>query len=490
MLEIIPESDITETAFFRNTQEVNAAVIGIYSGLRAPIQLEWRMTELRSDNTWVGEKGSATQQNRDLDALDMFHPPVMMPEIYEYWYRTYQYISACNNVLRQLDVVTDARTRAQFEGEARFIRALGHFNLVRLFGPIFLMDDLKTPAQAKQMNRVPVNIIYDFIIADLDSAIKKLPSSYPAADMGRATSWAAKMLLAKVYMTLNDFESARELIEDVVNSSGHSLVTTSTPETETTPFVPAYANVFLQDNNEIIFAVRFNGEGGVGSNFSNFFAPLNSLQRVVNAGVSRGLNVPTWDLYDSYAEYDTIRKNASIGLWRGLNDDENDRVRQRLYPKKFITRVVMENQSSQNFPILRFADAMLMLAECINELEGPTAEVFRLINLVRRRGGQGIAAEHDVRSDSRLETRLIIENERRWELTFENHRWFDLVRTDRAIEVIMKQIFETDYEYYLRYEARTPVSGEIIRLWQLLLPIPEREIIANNDIIITQNFGY
>jgi len=476
MLEVVPQSDITATAFFKNTQELNAAVIGAYSGLRAPIQLEWRLTEIRSDNTWQGEKGSSTQQNRDLDGLDMFHPSVMMPEIYGYWYHTYQYISAVNNVLAQLDIVptSDSNIRKQFEGEARFIRALGHFNLVRLFGPIFLMDELKSPDEAKEMNRVPVDAIYDFIIDDLKIAVQYLPTSYPAVDLGRATTWAARMLLAKVYMTLNDFESAEPYIRQVVDLSGRSLEST-------------FANVFSPDNEihnrEIIFAVRFGG--GWGSNFSNTFAPLNSLQRVVNRGVSRGLNAPTWDLYDSFAEYDTIRKDVSIGLWRGLNGDESDRIRQRLYPRKFVTPVDESSQSNQDFPILRFADALLMLAECINELNGPTAEVFDLINRVRRRVGIP-----DVNSDSRLETRLLIENERRWELAFENHRWFDLVRTGRAIEVIERQIFETDYEYYLRYEARAPVRGNIIRLWQLLLPIPEREIITNNHIIITQNFGY
>jgi hypothetical protein len=484
MLEVTPESDITDTAFFRNTQEVNAAVIGAYSGLRAPIQLEWRFTELRSDNTWQGEKGSSTQQNRDLDALDKFGPPAIMPEIYNYWYWTYQYISACNKVIRNLGVVTDPATRVRFEGEVRFLRALGHFNLVRLFGPIFLMDDLRTPDQAKQMNRVPVAEIYEFIINDLKFAIDNLPATYTSTDLGRATTWAAKTLLAKVYMTLNDFASAKPLLEEVERSH-HSLVTTAGSAGS------AYANVFSPSNemnSEIIFAVRFSDRGNVGSNFSNNFAPLNSLDRVVNMGASRGLNSVTWDLFDSYAEYDSIRRDASIGLWRGLNDDEEDRIRQRLYPRKFITPVARENQSNQDFPILRYADVLLMLAECINELDGPTAQVFALINRVRNRAG--IAIEHDVNSDSRLETRLLIENERRWELAFENHRWFDLVRTDRAIEVIEKQIFETDYEYYLRYDHRAPNRGSIIQSWQLLLPIPRSEIDANNDVIITQNFGY
>jgi len=261
----------------------------------------------------------------------------------------------------------------------------------------------------------------------LKFAADSLPSTYPAAEFGRATAWAARTLLAKVYKTLKDFEAARPLLVQI-EASHHNLMSN-------------FSDVFTVEvgNVETIFAVRFNGEGGVGSSFSNSFAPLNSMDRVVNMGTSRGLNTPTWDLYDSYAEYDTLRRDASMGLWKGLNDSEEDRIRQRLYPKKFISPVISENQSSQDFPILRYADVLLMLAECINELDGPTSQVLTLINRVKNRAG--IATEHNVSTDSRLEARLLIENERRWELAFENHRWFDLVRTDRAIEIIEKQIF-------------------------------------------------
>jgi len=481
MLDIDPESDITESVFPTNTQELNAAVIGAYSGLRGPIQLEWRFTELRSDNTWQAEKGSSSQTNLDLNSLDMFSPRADMLEIYHYWFWTYQYISAANLVLRHLNVVpdTEAALRTQFEAEARFLRAMGHFNLVRLFGPIFLMDDLRTPQEARRMNRIATHIIYDFIISDLIFASENLPQRHTAANMGRATQYAAKALLARVHMTLQDFESALPLLRSVQNS-WHSLQ-------------PMFANIFSPNNemnDEIIFAVRFNGQAGIGNSFSNDFAPLNSLQYVVNMGISRGLNAATWDLFDSFAEYDSIRRDASIGVWRGLNDDEQDRVRQRLYPRKFVTPVVGPNQSSQDFPIIRYADVLLMLAETINELDGSTAEVIALVNQVRNRAG--ILPENDViNTGSRLETRLVIENERRWELAFENHRWHDLVRTGRAQEVIERQIFEVDWEHYLRYEDQhIPIRNQIVQPWQLLLPIPLREILSNNDIIITQNFGY
>jgi hypothetical protein len=233
-------------------------------------------------------------------------------------------------------------------------------------------------------------------------------------------------------------------------------------------------------NSEIIFAIRHKAGGyGLGCSFSNSFAPYNSKGAVVGYGDGAGLNSPTLDLYRSYSDND-IRKTATIGIWLNTASVEY------LYPKKLVIPVTSLNDSELDFPILRFADILLMLAECENELGNP-ATALSYLDPLRIRSQMPLLT-----SSSQMEARLLIENERRFELAFENQRFFDLVRTERLKDVVEKEIFETDWvEHYSLYSAtQRPVAGMIIQAWQELLPIPGREIDANNDIIITQNFGY
>ncbi|MDR0618802.1 MAG: RagB/SusD family nutrient uptake outer membrane protein [Bacteroidales bacterium] len=472
MLEVVPKSDVTDTSYYTTDDELFTGVIGCYNGLIETVSNEWILTELRSDNSWQRETGSSTRSNLDLNDIDMFRPSAYLNEIYSYWYATYQNIASCNTVLKHLDVAKTDENRKQYEGEARFIRAYHYFNLVRLFGPVFLCDHNITPQEAKKMNRVSVDEVYDFIISDLIVAIDtlKLPADYSADQKGRATIWAAKGLLAKVYLTLGNYGKAREILADIVQNSGHTILS-------------VFEDVFSTSNeinSEIIFTVRHKAGGyGLGCSFSNSFAPLNSKGAVVGYGDGAGLNSPTFDLYRSYSN-DDRRKAATIGVWLNTASVEY------LYPKKLVIPVTSLNDSELDFPVLRFADILLMLAECENELGSP-ATALAYLDPIRMRAGLPLLT-----SSSQMEARLLIEDERRFELAFENHRFFDLVRTGRLKEVVEKQIFETDYvEHYALYsEAQRPVAGAIIQTWQELLPVPGREIDANNDIVITQNFGY
>jgi tetratricopeptide (TPR) repeat protein len=475
MLEVIPKSDVTDTSYYTTDDELFTGVIGCYNGLIKTVSNEWIFTELRSDNSWQRETGSSTRSNLDLNDIDMFRPSAYLDEIYSYWYATYQNIASCNTVLKHLDVAKTDENRNLYEGEVRFIRAYHYFNLVRLFGPVFLCDHNITPQEAKKLNRVSVEEVYDFIISDLLTAIdttidSKLPNAYVADQKGRATVWAAKGLLAKVYLTLGRYQEAKTILEDIVQNSGHTIL-------------PDFEDVFSTSNemnSEIIFAIRHKAGGyGLGCSFSNSFAPYNSKGAVVGYGDGAGLNSPTFDLYRSYSN-DDRRKAATVGIWLNTASVEY------LYPKKLVIPVTSLNDSELDFPVLRFADILLMLAECENELGNP-ATALAYLDPIRTRAGLSLLT-----GSSQMEARLLIENERRFELAFENHRFFDLVRTGRLKEVVEKEIFEADWvEHYANYAiAQRPVSGAIIQAWQELLPVPGREIDANNEIVITQNFGY
>src|SRR5258706_72165 len=496
IIDVYPESNLTSVTYYSNLEEVKSGLTSCYNGLTKPIYYEWQVTELRSDNSKQGSPGSTASGNRDLSDLDMFTPSTSHSGIYSYWLTTYANIRNVNIVLEKLGVVYDPATgthtlntisipisepdRKQLAGEAMFIRAYHYFNLVRLYGGVFLVHRPISPDESKTMNRVSVDDIYKLIIADLQTAAANMNtlkySQIAVGDLGRATGWAAKALLAKVYLTLNRKADAITLLQDVKNNSGYALQS-------------SYANVFSTSNevnSEILFTIRFKAGGlGLGSLLSNLFAALGSGSAVI-AGDGDGLNYPTNDL-DTLTNGDG-RKATIIGVY-------GTGTAAKLYVKKYIPPQPSVNDDTENdFPVLRFADVLLMLAEA----QGFSQSSIDLINLVRTRAGVSIYGTGAISTVAQFETAL--SNERRVEFAFEDQRWFDLVRFNTTMTTIntvqaMKDHFNREYyNHYRLYVAPAPTLAELYAnvsvVNRLLLPIPQREIDTNTQLDIPQNPGY
>lgn len=465
MLDIAPISEVAADSYYENAEQINTALMGVYSGMHKPLEHEWMLTEIRTDNSYQQTTGSSNEFSLFLNDLDMFRPTASIPAIYDYWYGSYQNISSANRVIGSVKVVEEEELKGQYEGEARFIRAYHYFNLVRLYGPVFLTTELISPLEARKMNRASVNSIYEVIIDDLKFSAENLPANYNSTETGRITNWAAKTMLAKVYMTLHQNDLALPLLLDVKDNSPHELL-------------DKYEDVFsIQDemNDEIIFAVRYKSGGyGLGSPFANFFAPSQSGAAVVN-GDGSGYNYPSESFMNGYEANDS-RKDATVDVWKTKN-----------YVKKFLSEVSLRYDAENDFPVLRYADVLLMLAEIYNEDAGP-ADALPLVNRVRDRAGLDPLDP----TISQFDCRLAIENERRFEFAFENQRWFDLVRTNRVNDVVKTQIESLDWDdHYKAYApALRPDLDNIVQDWQLLLPIPQKEIDTNNELVITQNLGY
>lgn len=476
-LDLSPISEIGEENFFQNDSEVLSGVNACYNGLHAPMEYEWMLTDLRADISRVKSKGSQTSISKDLMALDESKASASLIEIEEYWNATYNNIYRCNVVLNNTANVVDQVKRKQYEGEALFIRAYHYFNLVRLFGPVFKVTSTISADEARNMGRVSIEEIYSLIKNDLNQIINEnlLPEFYEKNDLGRVTIWSAKTLLAKVYLTLKDYDSAKDLLESVLNSN-HKLLTSS------------YADVFSTSNemnDEIIFAVRYkSGNVGLGNPFGNKFAPLNSGTNVIT-GNGEGLNYPTSKLMNAY-EAEDARKNATVEdsyLNKSTNTITND-----YYVTKYISPVTSVYDGEKDIPILRYADVLLMLAEIENELNGPTSTAFGYLNQVRNRAK--LSDLDIVAVPNKVEFRLAVENERMLEFAYENQRFFDLVRTDRYISV-MNEHYQTELEQFTTnkyYEDDSQLIVKDVEEWQLLLPIPTSEIDVNPN--ISQNPGY
>lgn len=234
--------------------------------------------------------------------------------------------------------------------------------------------------------------------------------------------------------------------------------------------IDGYKNVFSPVNHnskEGIFEIQFlKGGYGEGSNYANNFAPENSGTNVVAVGGTGGNNIPEMDIYNAYEEGD-LRRDFSMSLGYYDNRKNNEWVESR-YVCKFMDVPYQNNDASNNYPVIRYADVILMYAEALNQ-NGKTAEACKYLNMTRRRGFGYQTTETspvDLQTTDKAQFALMVEQERRVELAFENHRWFDLIRTGRAVEVMRSKGFSLNET-------------------NLICPIPQKQIDVNPK--LTQN---
>lgn len=386
--------------------------------------------------------------------------------IANFWKAAYKVINRTNTILGRIDgIEINTELANRYKLECKFIRALMYFNLVRVYGDVPLVLKEISISESYDILREPKENVYNQIIADLKEA-QGLPVSYSTAEDGRATQGAAKALLANVYMTLHKYAEAETILAEIINSGRYSLL-------ENTPGslnIDGYKNVFSPVNHnskEGIFEIQFlKGGYGEGSNYANNFAPENSGTNVVAVGGTGGNNIPEMDIYNAYEEGD-LRRDFSMSLGYYDNRKNNEWVESR-YVCKFMDVPYQNNDASNNYPVIRYADVILMYAEALNQ-NGKTAEACKYLNMTRRRGFGYQTTETspvDLQTTDKAQFALMVEQERRVELAFENHRWFDLIRTGRAVEVMRSKGFSLNET-------------------NLICPIPQKQIDVNPK--LTQN---
>ena len=463
-LEQNPQTDLSENDFYKTADDILSAVNGAYSSLQeGDIYGNWYVFgEIPSDNTRNQLSGSVTTQNE----FDQFYIDTQNSMIANFWKAAYKVINRTNTILGRIDgIEINTELANRYKLECKFIRALMYFNLVRVYGDVPLVLKEISISESYDILREPKENVYNQIIADLKEA-QDLPVSYSTAEDGRATQGAAKALLANVYMTLHKYAEAETILAEIINSGRYSLL-------ENTPGslnIDGYKNVFSPVNHnskEGIFEIQFlKGGYGEGSNYANNFAPENSGTNVVAVGGTGGNNIPELDIYNAYEEGD-LRRDFSMSLGYYDNRKNNEWVESR-YVCKFMDVPYQNNDASNNYPVIRYADVILMYAEALNQ-NGKTAEACKYLNMTRRRGFGYQTTETspvDLQTTDKAQFALMVEQERRVELAFENHRWFDLIRTGRAVEVMRSKGFSLNET-------------------NLICPIPQKQIDVNPK--LTQN---
>ena len=486
-LELSPESSITDGTFFKEESHFEQALVGAYAGLRGikGSRSAYVMGEMRSDNTFY-EYNSTDRgvQYINMELSDGFLDDASSNVTNEMYNNAYSVISRTNSILTNIpNVELTPAVADRIAGEAKFIRAVAYFDLVRFYGGVPLYLDLVKGVEDAYLQRSTVEQVYAAIEADLTDAIAKLANpAFP--QVGKANKGAAKMLLGDVYLTQKKYALAEAQLKDIM-TMGYDLL-------------PDYASVFALGNKnskESIFEVQYQqGNQGQNSNLVYAFLPITDNATMLTGTVGRvsagGWNVPTQEMIDTYEAGD-VRLPSSISVIEGTGpvgalviDAVKSPVgykpvagkRSYYFINKYLHPHSLINNTDDNMPVYRFSEALLSLAEAMNE-QDKGAGALEFLNRVRKRAG--LAA---VTVTAKDQLREIIIHERRVELAFENKRWFDLVRTNKAIDVMTK-----NGQYLKKLYPVIPANSYNVTAQKLVFPIPLREIqIAS----LEQNPGY
>lgn len=474
LLDVKPHTFSSGDNYYQNEGQFLRAVNGAYGSLQELYTADyfWPMTEMIADNTnYQFDASDRGAQQRE--EIDEFLITSTNNYVNNTWNMLYRNIMEANVIIDRIDPVEfpDEALKARYKGEAQFLRAFQYFHLVRLFGPVpLVVNEVADPEGAFTEGRASVEAVYEQILADVNAAIASLPESYSGADIGRATKGAALTLLGEVHMTLHNFDEAAAAFGQVVDL-GYSLL-------------PNYADNFnpaFKNNAESVFAIQFDaGLQTEASNFIFMFGPRNAKDELIGfPGTLGGSNIPTPSIYRAYEEGDA-RRDASIAMFSDASNagfeeskafDGDIPFIQKYYHPPFLE----DGRANENWPVYRYAYVLLMLAEALNETG--TGDPYPYINAVRKRAGldplSGLSKEA---------FREAVAHEQRVEVAFENHRWYQLLRTGKAVEVMTEHGIEEKARL-----NRLSDASYTIQPHKLLFPIPAREIRLNG---FEQNPGW
>lgn len=457
--------------FYKNKEDIEYALTAAYANLQAGAMYKEYMvlmTDVRSDDlgSFANTGGNAGREY----SIKIFTAQSDNQIFRSVWQKTYETIYRCNNVIYHIDVVKEDKLKLQYEAEARFIRALCYFNIVRFWGdaPLILVPLAATEVAKCERNKVAD--IYAAIETDLlfASDANNLSKTFSGKNLGRATSLAAKALLGKVYLQEKKWQDAKRVLGELIdtdNAGIHELLPDVANVFSTAPVQGSSATDFKNYtgwspqtmNKEILFEVIFDKEiAGEGRNALTYYANQADLNEEFKLSNSARC------IYAS-----TDRRADLMRSMKGTNTDNNLLV-------KYADIQSTLNQYGYNTPVLRWADVLLMYAEACNEVSFDNSEsspALQALNDVRTRSyAVGAYSGDDLSDQDAFRDAIFLE--RRLEFPMEMQRWFDLIRSGKAINEISK-------------------IGIIIDNDDLLYPVPNSEVTLRNDPEkFPQNPGY
>jgi len=469
-----PTDRLVVDNFYSSAKDAQAAVDAGYAQLNALYnRLMYMLGDLPTDDM----KNGLGMPNAFLQNLEFLRIDPQNTFVKDMWVNCYAGISRTNSAIENIPKITmDETLKNRLIGEAKFLRALYYFNLVRFFGDVPLITKLETISDAMGP-RIPKDQIYQQIIDDLTFAEANLPlrKDYTSKEEGRATKGAAKILLGKVYLTKGDFAKSKDKLAEVVESEsnfGYGLQ-------------PNYAdnwNPTKETGIEAVFYLEYKKAPYIANGEMGLAGPKYSIPGG-NVGVtgSNEADIPTRELYDQFSPKDTRRsKNFKFDFLNPVTG----KVLTSSIPlsgKYWLDGILSSADCEVNMHVIRYSDAILMYAEALNET-GASENALLQLNRIRTRAFGD--ASGNLTPMSKDDFKKAVINERRLEFVHEGNRWFDLVRTGTFVQR-MKD--------HSAYEANVAEKNKIdialnVKDAYLLMPVPQLERDLNPA--LSQNPGY
>lgn len=483
-LDVANPNAISENAFFQNEKHANLALNAAYSGFKE-MNLYGReyanLVHLLSNEAELNYFANADWNqlaNKEVTANNGTMKVV--------WIGFYRTIARANDVIQNVPYIPEGNISEvnadHIMGQAYFLRAICYFHLVRLWGVANHFENpdalgvpliLEVPSSRELLypSRASVGEVYNQIISDLNLAENLLPDEpWTGKDVGRINKLAVTALLGKVYLFMEDWETAIEKFEIVLNSEEYDLAAE----------LMFCCDGNHENNEESIFEIQYSKtseadiySGGTQQHFA-------MIHGASIAGGFSNMNVSQYDI-DRFGDDPRLQQSVFLPGMDSLLTASGYRVVPSINTKKFFNKHEVENRDpgySANIVVLRLADLYLMYAEALNKA-GNDVLASEYMNKVRRRAylsdPETPNPEIDYTGFTGTQLQDSIREERYRELFYEHHRWDDIRRWGIGEE---------------EFAARgTNSAGNIVfDEHDYYLPMPQEDIDAN--INLEQSPGY
>ncbi len=481
-LEEKPVGLLSPETLFTSPKDVEVAIFGAYGWISTERLYGRQFVSalmLRSDMVDIGDRGTPAERQQVND-FNMDADNGMIRVSWPYWYQT---ISAANAAIAGAETLdVPENTINPLIAEARFIRAFCYYHLVRTFGDIPYIDYFITdPATVGDITKTPVSEVYIGIMEDLAYAKEWLPDVQDGDVRSRATKGTAASYLASVHLTMGNYQSAYDEAKWVIDNKdrfGYALEA---------DFQDLFVAEKADNLKEHIFAIDFLGlQGAGGGADDDIMGPMTGIRGSDIVGWS--VLVPSMNVYDTWDDRDyrkevsfedsTIEKGVLVPFAEFDNTQRPHIAKYARFPGNSSGDT---RDSDNNYSAMRYAEVLLIAAEALNEVSGPTDEAVGYVNQIRARArnwaGLTTNFPEDIAAGLGKEafTDLVLE-ERRLELAFEYKRWYDIKRRQLGQEAF---IGPSALEAHDNFDASR----------DYLMPIPQVDLAVNPN-LRPQNPGY